>query len=568
MRRLFKNKIFLAIVIVAAIIGGYFEYRNITAGNSTTTKYVTAKVERGTFVVSVTGSGQLAALYQIDIKPKVSGEITWIGVSPGDTVRAAQAIMKMDDTDAQQAVISAKQNIETAKLQLQKDTAQAPIDYQKALDALTAAQDSLQTQYNDTFNTLSNTYLDLPGVITGMQDILYGTEIDPKTGQWNVDALINLFSDKDTTKIMAFAKSAKDSYIIATEEYDPSVLAYKQLSRNSSGDQIEIILKQSIDTVTAIAQTLQDELNLLGAAGDLATQYNRSLPTAAKTIQTSARSYLSTINSDLSALLSQKNTIDTTKQAITADKQNIALLQVGNPNGDNPISLQISKNNLVSQEQNLTDLENALSYYTIVAPFDGTIASVSVKRGDTASGAVATIVSDQKYAQATFNETDVVNIRVGQKATITFDALPDLTLTGKVSEVDPVGTVSQGVVSYNVQIALDDVSNTNAKPGMSDTVSIIVNTKQDVLLVPNSAVTTKQGVSYVNVLGTDGTPTQQEVTIGLSNDSLTEIVSGLNEGDAVVTQTVTTQSAASQSSAAGGGLRIPGLVGSGGAFGR
>jgi len=539
-----KHKVISVFVALAVLGGGYYYYGKLTGGQTTATQYVTAKVTRGTLVVSVAGSGQMAALYKIDIKPKVSGEITWIGVSPGDTVRAGQAIMKMDDTDARQAIIKAKQSLATSKLQLQKDTAQAPIDYQKALDALTAAQDSLQTKYNDTFNTLSDTYLDLPDVMTGMQNVLYGTDINPKAGQWNVDALINLFSGKDTTKIEAFAKSAKDDYTIATGKYDPSVLAYKQMGRASGGDQIEVVLKQSIDTVTAIAQTLQDELNLLGATSDLANQYSRSLPTAAKTLQTNARSYLSTANSDLSAMLSQKNTIDTNKQTIVAYKQNIALLQVGNPNGDSPIGLQISKNNLASQEQNLVQLQDALSDYTIVAPFDGIISSVSVKKGDTASGAVATIVSDQKFAQATFNETDVVNIKVGQKATITFDALPDLTLTGKVFEVDPVGTVSQGVVSYSVQVTLD-TPNADVKPGMSDTVSIVVNAKQDVLLIPNSAVTTKQGVSYVSVLGSDGKPKQQEVTIGLLNDNMTEITSGLNEGDAVVTQTITSKSSAS-----------------------
>ncbi len=549
MKKILTNKKFLVIAAIVIIIAAYYAYGAIRGGTSTKLQYVTTKAQKGTLVVSVSGSGQIAALYQIDIKAQVAGEITWIGVSAGDKVKANQAIMKMDDTDAQQAVANAKQSLVTAKLQLQQSTAQAPIDYQKALDTLTTDQDNLQTQYNDAFNTLSNTYLDLPNVMTGMQDVLYGTDINPKASQWNVDTLINLFSDKTTSTMETLADSAKSSYATATAEYDPSVIAYKQLSRNSSGDQIETILEQSIDMATDVAQTLQDELNLLGAANDLATQYNRYLPTAVNTLQTNTRNYLSTVNNDLSALLSQKNTIDTDKQTITADKQNIALLQVGNPNGDNPISLQIANNNLITEEQNLVDLQNDLSYYTIVAPFDGTIASVSVKVGDTASGAVATIVSDQKFAQATFNETDIVNVKVGQETTITLDALPDVTFTGKVSEVDPVGTVSQGVVSYGVQIVLDN-STSDVKPSMSDTVNIITNVKSGVLLVPNSAVTTKQGTSHVSVLGSDGKPKQQEVTVGLSNDTMTEIVSGLNEGDAVVTQTIT--SGTSQATTGGG----------------
>ena len=99
---------------------------------------------------------------------------------------------------------------------------------------------------------------------------------------------------------------------------------------------------------------------------------------------------------------------------------------------------------------------------------------------------------------------------------------------------------------------------------MSDGVSIIVNVRQDALMVPNVAVSTKQNVSTVQVLGADGTPSTVEVTTGLMNDTMTEITSGLTEGDAVVTRTVT-GAATTQSATTGGlgGLRIPGLGGGG-----
>jgi multidrug efflux pump subunit AcrA (membrane-fusion protein) len=142
------------------------------------------------------------------------------------------------------------------------------------------------------------------------------------------------------------------------------------------------------------------------------------------------------------------------------------------------------------------------------------------------------------------NEVDIAKIKLGQKTTVTFDAIEDLTLTGEVVEIDSVGTVSQGVVSYVVKINFD-TNDDRIKPGMSISASIITNTAQDVLVIPSSAVKTKNGISYVEKLdkslsGSSATsfPAQTKVEIGLSDDSKTEIISGLNEGDFVVTKTV------------------------------
>ncbi|MBU6500606.1 MAG: efflux RND transporter periplasmic adaptor subunit [Patescibacteria group bacterium] len=569
-KKIIKRKILSAIVLVGVCVGVYFSYNAIKGGSGgVLPQYVTANAQVGTLVVSVSGSGQMAASSQVDIKPKVSGDVTWVGVAAGNTVHSGQALVRIDDTTALQAVTNAEQSLATSRLQYQQAIAQAPIDYQNAINALASAKTSLSNQYNTTFNILSSTYLDLPGINTGMYNILYGTDLDQKNGKWNVDSLIDLFQNQDNSTIISLANIAKSDYAVANNKYNSSVTSYKQITRSSSGSDLESLLGQSIDTAASVAQTLQDELNLLGGVTDLAKQYGRTLPNAINTLQTNARNYLTSMNSDLSSLLSQQQSINSDEQAITTDQQNITLLQVGNPTNDNPISLQISKNNLAAQEQSLADLKTALSDYTITAPFDGTISAVNVNVGDTLSGAVATIVSTKQLAQATFNEVDIVNVKIGQKASVTFDALPNLTLTGKVAEVDPVGTVSQGVVSYKVQVALDD-NNQSVKPGMSDTVEIITNAKQNALLIPNSAITTRQGISYVQIIGADGVPIETQVTTGLFNDTETEILSGLKESDKVVTQTVaaktTTQSTVGATGGnarfgggGGGGLRVLGL---------
>lgn len=188
-----------------------------------------------------------------------------------------------------------------------------------------------------------------------------------------------------------------------------------------------------------------------------------------------------------------------------------------------------------------------------------------MKKGDpvSASTILATLVTKQKIAEISLNEVDITKIKVGQKTTLTFDAIPDLTITGQVAEIDTVGTVTQGVVTYAVKISFD-TQDDRVKPGMSISASIITDIKQDALLAPNSAVKQQGDAAYVEIFaGETQAPRQQTVQTGLSNDTMTEITSGLNEGDRVVTQTITQTTSQSQTQQ-NTGLRIPGITGGGG----
>ncbi len=576
------HKVISAIVVVVIIFVGYSGVKAMTS-TSGVTRYVTTTVQKGTIISSVSGSGQVSATNQVDVKAKVSGDITWVAVKAGQAVYAGQVLATIDNKNAKASVLDAEATLAQSKLQLQKDSASAPIDYQNALDALVAAKVSLATTFNDTFNTLSNTYLDLPANVTGAQNILYGYDLNPVVSQWNVDFLNSLFANKDADKagqINSFAVIAVNDYKTARAKYDASFLQYKTITRSSQSVDVSAVLNQSVDTLTSMAQALQSELNLLSLVYDTASFYNSKLPTAFSTMQTNARSYLSSVNGDLSNLLTAQKNIISANQAVKTDQQNITLMQVGNAtDGSNPISLQISQNNLAKQERDLENLKTALYDYTVVAPFDGTIASVSAIVGDQA-GTVATLITKQQIAELSLNEVDAAKVSAGQKAVLTFDAVSDLSITGTVAEVDSVGTVSQGVVSYTVKITFD-VQDARVKPGMTVNASIQTAVHNDVLVVPSSAVKTVGGVSIAQVFdpaisatsGSAGTisatpPKQTQVTIGISDDTSVEILSGLSEGEQVVSRTITgaTKPATSAATAStrgaggfgGGALRIGG----------
>jgi macrolide-specific efflux system membrane fusion protein len=172
---------------------------------------------------------------------------------------------------------------------------------------------------------------------------------------------------------------------------------------------------------------------------------------------------------------------------------------------------------------------------------------------------------DMFQAVVALAETDVTGVKLGQKVVLTFDALPNLTLTGKVTSIDVNGTNSQGVISYNVTIT-PDVGDPSVKGGMTATANIITQVATDVLAVPNAAVKSNSSGSYVQVLQ-NGQPQDVTVQTGLVTSSDTEISSGLSEGQAVITATITPGASTSTTSRSrtGGGI-LNGGGGGGGGF--
>ncbi len=559
------HKLWSGVIAVVILGGGWFAYGALTAP-SAAPSYVLGTVTKGTIVSSVSESGQVSSSDSVNLVAQVSGNVTWVGITPGQKVSAGQGLMAIDNTTATQAVATAEATLHTAELQYQQDQAQAPLTYQADLSTLQTAKDDLATAYVNAFNAISTTYLNLANTTTGMNDVLYGHTLDRAGEQWNVDYLTNIFQNDDRVAVKPFAQTAETDYQTANTKYTASLADYQKLTRTSPNTDVDTMLTEAIATQTSIAQALQSDLNFFGKVSNLATTDSLSLPAAEATLLANTTSYLATTNSDLNTLLADKKTIDADQQSVVNAQNAITLYQVGNTTGSNPITLQVSASTLAEDRQNLQNLKDDLAKYTVVAPFSGVISAVSAHVGDSASGTLATIVTNDRIATLSINEVDAAKIKLGDKATLTFDAIDGLTLTGTVAEIDPVGTVSQGVVSYNVQIDFSS-QNQSVKPGMTVNAAIQTGVSQDTLIVPSSAVKTLNGQSYVMVFtpplsGAAGStvtpstaPTMVPVTTGLSDNTNVEITSGLTEGEQIVVRTAssgTAVSAATSRTGAGG----------------
>jgi macrolide-specific efflux system membrane fusion protein len=195
------------------------------------------------------------------------------------------------------------------------------------------------------------------------------------------------------------------------------------------------------------------------------------------------------------------------------------------------MNLKIAKLNLESAKLNL---DKAM----IVAPFDGVVADVSITEGEQisttalATPAISLVDTSEIEMQGYIDELDVAMVKLGQAANITLDALPDEQVTGSVTFISPISTVRAGIVSYATTITLENLS-AELKDGMSATAEVVVERRDNVLLVPNTVI---QGIleNPMVVVLVDGQQEQRPITLGLSDGFNTEVLSGLEEGEEVV----------------------------------
>jgi HlyD family secretion protein len=645
LKSLLKKKSVIALLVLAAIIGGYAWFQK---GKGTEPpKYVLAAVSKGSVIESISGSGQVSGLRQFDVKPAVSAKITKIFVKPGDAVTTETPIAQLDATDAQKAIRDAQQSLrdaqisyESQKLSYQKET--APADASEVLQA----ENAVKQAKRDLDDLLKGP--DASDVASAENDVKTQKENTKISYDGALSVGVRNAYDNAVTAIKNAAKSAKQG----AHDAQPIIIANDPNISNLSPSKLmeAIALSYDIDENVAKLDKAASSLTTTGAKpGDIdaalvvakdalgkAVPYLQKLSdallnttpssaysaTAISSLKTTIDGDLSDAMSKLSTVLTQVQTIDSAKTSyatalINLQKAEAALAKLNEPadankvatanekiaqaeeslkelkSGLSAVDLAIAQNSLkqrqsalASAQNKLADAQKTLADYTIKAPFAGTIAAISADVADEASPstAIATVVTTAKIAELSLNEVDAAKIAVGQKATLTFDAVSDLSVAGVVSEVDSIGTASQGVVNYSIKIVFE-TQDDRVKSGMSVTAQIITSAKTDVLTLPNAAVHTANSATTVSILPNANTsdqtaftqgvssseaPQSKQIEIGEANDQVTEIVSGLNEGDIVVLRTVSGSSSASKTTSSSSSsrnsttIRMPGLGGSGG----
>ncbi|MFA5387441.1 MAG: efflux RND transporter periplasmic adaptor subunit [Candidatus Paceibacterota bacterium] len=574
--KIIRHKIVSFIIAAIAIAGGTFAFNAL--GGASQIRYVLAAAEKGNIITTVSGSGQVSASKQVDIKATVSGDVISVNAKVGDEVIKGQIIARLDSTSAQKSVRDAETNLESAQLALEKilkpaedlDILKAENSLEQAKQAEIQAEENLEKSYQDSVAALETIFIGLPNIMVRLHDLIIGTSIFTD----NINYYVNAAKKYDSA-ISQYGSRVSSSYENSSEEYQEIFNKYLKISRSSDRQDIENLVEEAVVAARDISETTKNAADLISHS------YNVIPATQGKTVSdsnlASLNSDAATIKTYLTSITSAKNSIQSCKQALINAELSIAEKEKTLEDlkaGPDELELRSQQISISQKEEALAEAKDKLNDYTIIAPFDGVIAAMEVSQGDSIAsissyGTIATIITKSRVAEISLNEVDASKVEVGQKASLVFDAIDDLAIVGEVSEVDTIGTVSQGVVSYNVKILFDAEEN-RVKPGMSVSASIITEADQNLLLVPSSAIQGTEGYYYVetlsaenilsgqNATGSEGVfslsdPIQKSVEVGLSDDTMVEIIRGIEEKELVVVKTII-QTVQSGSSSQGQGL--------------
>ncbi len=579
-------------LLITAIGGGALVARSNSAPPKAEVR--TAAVTRGNVTQTVTISGSVNALGQARLAFKIGGRLAQIYVGVGQSVTPGQPLAKLDTTDLETALATAQQNLANAQAGYQKqllaaaDTRRALEDAQRSTANDIAAAEALLAKIRAGYAAAKQNYANLTSAaVTDMTQyrsaidtlrtqtqqvlddlsLLYGPDVtSARTSLYAADSSLanaQTYAAGTLVNVLAEYASASDGINAAARTFDAAVDSGTDTSTASASYQTVLLnyaaanarLASTIDALSGMVgsaqgsvSSAQSSLNTSSARGNpaldrarsdiavLQTQLitNAQTPTTAKSRVSQAGTPLNTVSDAVNGSLVNAITALTSAQDRAATTLRNAESAVANI----PFNLQSSQvsvdnaNNAVATAR--SNLDNAI----LVAPAAGIVASIAnqvgefVTGGNTNSAFMVLTNTTTMMLHGTVGESDVAKLKLGQVANITVDALSGARMTGRIASLDPVATISQGVPVYGVDIAID-VPAAGLKAGMSASGAVILASKQNVLIVPNTVIRTVAGRRGVQVLK-DGEIVDTPVQLGLANETVTEVVSGLAEGDTVV----------------------------------
>lgn len=526
-----------AIITIAAFSSGIYGCGGSSDADSESGESQIVEVTRGSLMTQISSFGSVSLPEQAELTFG-SGQsandlytVSEIKVEFGDTVKEGDILAKLDSASLERDVIQAESDLRTAQINLEQETSETNLLKAQAsvksaelalAEALEDVETAKTTDIQDAEASMRNAQIQLESVITS----LAAAKLDAES---RIDSAEDAVADAYQAYNVYVADNIDEltlPYIAAEmdELYEDYQLALEDLE--ITGQEVEDSIATAENNVTKAEETLQKaEDSLTGVQIDSLAYQKKELAVAQAEVN------LAQAEDDL---------------AYVEAGHDIELLQIKVDNAQ------------VDLDDALEQLEAA----TIVAPFDGVVAAVNASVGDevTPSKVIIYLVSTCVVeVDAAVDEIDVASVEEGQMAIVTLDAIADARLRGSVTAVSPVATSSSGVVTYDIAVEVQGTDEYELKEGMSATITIMALDVQDVLLVPSNAVQSTVDGNLVQVVGDDGLTEERAVEIGATNGQMTEIISGLIEGEQVEVQMSTDMSEMVEQFQQGG--RIPGMGG-------
>ena len=496
-----KNWKWLVPVVVAAAAGAVFLISG--GGNKAASRDVTyaeTTPVRQDVSNSLSGTGTLNPANTYTVKSLVDGKILTGGFEEGDKVEEGDVLYTIDSSDA-------STNLEKASIALQ----QAQRSYDKTVD--------LQYVRAEVDGTVSSLKVAKGDQVTSGQEVAVIRD--------SSKMLLNLLFPAADAANFSVGQSADVMLDGTFETLKGTITAITGTDELSTGNLLARTVTIRVNNAGGLttAQAATASVNGVSSIASATFAYQ-----AERTLTAQAGGTVSAIN---------------VQEGDAVSKGDILIELTGD---DLTESIQSASESLRSAEISMQNQQDNMSNYTITSPISGTIIEKDAKQGDAlTSGSTLCVIYDLSYLEMVINvdELQIGALSVGQKVQITADAVADKTYVGTVTRVSMKGSSSGGTTTYPITIRIDNTD--GLRPGMNANAEIVVAEANNALVVPNAAVirggyvlVSKKSPSAANAVEDMDAPegyVYVKVETGVSDDSYTEIKSGLQEDDTVAYDT-------------------------------
>lgn len=506
MKRAVKWAVAAAVIVVLGGGGTYYFVKSDRTTTAAQSVESTAKVQKGNIRLSVSGTSQFSTQNLQNIAATADGTIKTMNLTRSQSVKQGDVLVEISNStleaslkDAQTTLDTLQQDLQELLKQKQSLRISAPAGGKLALNNMDVGSSVSKSAKLGTVAVVSKLTVKLPFALEEAAQFKAGDEVDLAFTGFSLTKTGTVQSVGQTVK--ADASGNRLVEVTVAVENDGTLTADLEASGTVIAGGRELKGKG-----TGKLEALQTVVLLSGTSGTVSEMKKKD----GDTVQAG----------DLIAIVVN----DTLDESIAAKQA----------------SIERQLRTVESAQQKVDDL-------TIKAPFDGVFSTdfanqrtnvlanypvgASVASGNL-FGAVASL--DIMTLPIQVDELDLVNIKPGLKAEVTVDAISGRMFQGEVLQVSTVGTTTNGVTYYDAVVAVDNKDQL-LKYGMTGTAQVLIQDKQNVLMIPIEAIRRQRGTTTVTVKRADGT-TEENVAIqtGIQSKTAIEVTGGLNEGDVVV----------------------------------
>lgn len=565
-----KIVIISSVIVVIVAVAGFLIF-----DGEEEQSYELIEAKRGNIVQEVSITGMVKPSRSVDLAFEKGGRIANIYVKISDKVKSGQKLMELDTASLRAQLSQAEAELESARAQF--------FQFQAAFDTEKARLEDLrigvrQEELKITETSVANAEQTLKDAQINLDNVKVKADADLNNLYDDVSDVLNdayTKSDDAVNKqiIEMFSESTPSDFDLTFNIYDYSVKNEIEQKRTAVETDI-LALKNTANSLASLnkdnaltdskkhLEVIRDFLTRLNDVVDMEITLSSSTVSAYKgyinTGRTNINTAIANVNSKVQSISSQKITnqnnissaqtsVNNAQSALSSAQDELALKKAGATQKQietQEFIVEQANANLSAQrakikqaEANIENYKTQIKDSAIFTPFDGIVTKQDKTAGEVVSAntPVVFMISESEFeVEVQVPEADIAKVAVGQDVKVTLDAYgDDVLFSAKVAFIEPTETSVEGVSTYKTTLQFGE-KDERIRSGMTANADILSGKQEDVIIIPQRAVISKDNKKIVQVLSND-TVLDKEVTTGLKGSyGDVAILSGINEGEKII----------------------------------